>query len=337
MEMTISLIQMLSVNRNKKHDKTMKTIYFILISITVVLCGLTACTDSNDTWTVASSSPRFVLGTMQSRVTYPTVNYTHSVFEKGDVLGAFAIDENNNVVGTSNARYRVVTEEGSQTLEPELTQDAFPANTDYTYIFYYPFKEGTAYKSVTHMVEADQRTEALYERSDLLWDVAKGSSETNGILTVNVEMEHAMSHIILEVPTEMLYETEPCAQMLSVKSLVSGINLLTESSDNPTGSMGETVLSQNIYMWWFTEADIDGKQMYVYRAVIPAQTIANGTEMFSIQTGENEFKTYTASFSNNQIEFKTGKYYRFTVTETGLRFRGLIEDLENGGDYYYEY
>lgn len=317
----------------------MKTIYFILIiSITVVLCGLTACTDSNDTWTVASSSPRFVLGTMQSRVTYPTDDYTHSVFEEGDVLGAFAIDENNSVVGTSNARYRVVgTEEGSQTLEPELTQDAFPANTDYTYIFYYPFKEGTAYNSVTHMVEADQRTEALYERSDLLWGVAKGSSVTNGILTVNVEMAHAMSHIILEVPAEMLYETEPWAQMLFIKSLVSGINLFTESSDNPTGSMGETVLSQNIYMWRFTEADIDGEQMYVYRAVIPAQTIANGTEMFSIQTDEDYFKTYKAAFSNGEIAFQPGKYYRFTVTETGLRFRGLIEDLENGGDYYYEY
>ena len=275
---------------------------------------------------------------MQSRVTYPTDDYTHSVFEEGDVLGAFAIDENNSVVGTSNARYRVVgTEEGSQTLEPELTQDAFPANTDYTYIFYYPFKEGTAYNSVTHMVEADQRTEALYERSDLLWGVAKGSSVTNGILTVNVEMAHAMSHIILEVPAEMLYETEPWAQMLFIKSLVSGINLFTESSDNPTGSMGETVLSQNIYMWRFTEADIDGEQMYVYRAVIPAQTIANGTEMFSIQTDEDYFKTYKAAFSNGEIAFQPGKYYRFTVTETGLRFRGLIEDLENGGDYYYEY
>ena len=61
--------------------------------------------------------------------------------------------------------------------------------------------------------------------------------------------------------------------------------------------------------------------------------------MFRIQ-GKDKELTYNAEFTSgnaNGISFKPGKYYRFTVTETGLRFAGLIEDLKDGGDHYYEY
>lgn len=322
----------------------------------MALCTLIACTDSTDPLPAPAAQPRFVLTQpAQTKVTYPT-DYVQSVFEEGDVLGAFAVDASGTVVTGSrpNARY-LATESpsgGTMTLEPELPQDAFPASTDYTYIFYYPYREGTVYNNVTHLVEADQRaqtwtdsegkvhtTHARYEQSDLLWYTGKGTG-TNEALTVNVEMDHAMASIILEVPTEMMYDTaEPWAQILGIKSLVAGINLLTESSDNPTGNI-ETVLNQDIYMWRFATQEIEGKKMHVFRAAIPAQTIGNGTEMFRIQTDENEHKTYKASFTSggaNGISFRPGRYYRFTVTETGLRFAGLIEDLEDGGDYYYEY
>lgn len=326
--------------------------FTILSLIAAALSTQTACTDQTESLPALTGTPRFVLHSTNaySRVSYPTNDYTHSAFEEGDIVGAFVLDGNNVVPGTTaNARYKIAgTAESSQTLEPELPQDAFPADASYTYIFYYPYKTGTIYSNVTHKVEADQRlqtwtdedeipheTHARYEQSDLLWDVAKGT-DNNGTLTVNVEMNHAMSSIILEVPTEMMYSEDPQAQILGIKSLVAGINLLTESSEKPTGNM-ETVLSQNINMWLFTTTIIDEKDMYVFRAVIPAQTISNGTNMFHIQTGENDYKTYTAQFTGTGITFIPGKYYRFTVTETGLRFRGLIEDLKNGGDYYYEY
>ena len=285
--------------------------------------------------------------TVQTRVAYPTDSYTQSLFEVGDVLGAFVLNGSNTTLPgeRSNARY-VVTQrqEGDPlTLEPELPQDAFPADAGYTYIFYYPYREGTDFRDVTHLVEADQRSQARYENSDLLWDAAQDTDITTGTdggLTVNVAMDHAMASIVLEVPTEMMHAGagQPWAQILNIKSLVAGINLLEESSENPTGNM-ETVLSQDIYMWLFDTKEIDGKQMHVYRASIPAQTIQNRTDMFRIQTGEgdNNHKTYKAEFTGGSISFKPGKYYRFTVTETGLRFAGLIEDLEDGGDHYYEY
>lgn len=326
-----------------------RSLYITLLLMPLLLPALTACTDGTDPLPAPAAHPRFVLQqTVQTRVAYPTDSYTQSLFEVGDVLGAFVLDNNNTLVtdARSNARY-VVTQEGSNlTLTPEFPQDAFPADAGYTYIFYYPYKEGTDFRDVTHLVEADQRSQARYENSDLLWDAAQGTDITTGTdggLTVNVVMDHAMASIVLEVPTDMMYAgAEPWAQILNIKSLVAGINLNVDSPDDLTGNYGyagETVFSQNIYMWLFDDKEIDGKQMHVYRAAIPAQTITNGTEMFRIQTGEgdNNYKTYNAEFTGGSISFKPGKYYRFTVTETGLRFAGLIEDLEDGGDHYYEY
>jgi len=325
-----------------------RSLYITLLLMPLLLPALTACTDGTDPLPAPAAHPRFVLQqTVQTRVTYPTDSYTQSLFEEGDVLGAFVLSGSNTTLPgeRSNARYVVTQrqEGGPLTLEPELPQDAFPADAGYTYIFYYPYKEGTEFDDVTHLVEADQRSQARYENSDLLWNAAQGTG-TNDNLTVNVAMDHAMASIVLEVPTEMMYAGagQPWAQILDIKSLVAGINLNVDSPDDLTGNYGyagETVFSQNIYMWQFRTTEIDDKQMHVYRAAIPAQTIQNGTEMFRIQTGEgdNNHKTYKAEFTGGSISFLPGKYYRFTVTETGLRFAGLIEDLEDGGDHYYEY
>ena len=312
----------------------------------LLLPALTACTDGTDPLPAPAAHPRFVLQqTVQTRVTYPTDSYTQSLFEGGEVLGAFVLSGSNTTLPgeRSNARYVVTQrqEGGPLTLEPELPQDAFPADAGYTYIFYYPYKEGTEFDDVTHLVEADQRSQARYENSDLLWDVATVTPGTNNAPTVEVAMDHAMANIVLEVPQEMMHTDagQPWAQILNIKSLVAGINLNVDSPDDLTGNYGyagETVFSQNIYMWMFGDKEIDGKQMHVYRAAIPAQTIQNEIPMFRIQ-GKDKELTYKAEFTGGSISFKPGKYYRFTVTETGLRFAGLIEDLEDGGDHYYEY
>ena len=340
-----------------------RSLYITLLLMPLLLPALTACTDGTAPLPAPAAHPRFVLQqTVQTRVTYPTDSNTQSQFEEGDVLGAFVLDETDGLIAGSrpNSRYRLTGQSDGVDgliLEPETEQDAFPADARYTYIFYYPYKEGTEFDDVTHLVEADQRaqtwtdadgqvqtTHARYENSDLLWDAAQGTDITTGTdggLTVNVAMDHAMASIVLEVPTDMMYAGagQPWAQILNIKSLVAGINLNVDSPDDLTGNYGyagETVFSQNIYMWLFDTKEIDGKQMHVYRAAIPAQTIANNKKMFRIQ-GKDKELTYNAEFTGGSISLLPGKYYRFTVTETGLRFAGLIEDLEDGGDHYYEY
>ena len=305
----------------------------------LLLPALTACTDGTDPLPAPAAHPRFVLQqTVQTRVTYPTDSYTQSLFEEGDVLGAFVLSGSNTTLPgeRSNARYVVTQrqEGGPLTLEPELPQDAFPADAGYTYIFYYPYREGTNFRDVTHLVEADQRSQARYENSDLLWDAAQGRG-INDNLTVNVAMDHAMASIVLEVPTEMMAtdaenNVTGTATLKNVFRRISRIQLQTEKPEHGVLTLGNS----SITMQHFDSRKEDS--MEIFRAVIPPQTYSNGLEMFTIETPDGE-KTYTSAFSNAPLTFESKKYYLFTVTETGLRFRGIIDNLTDEGDYYYEY
>ena len=316
-----------------------RSLYITLLLMPLLLPALTACTDGTDPLPAPAAHPRFVLQqTVQTRVAYPTDSYTQSLFEVGDVLGAFVLSGSNTTLPgeRSNARY-VVTQrqEGDPlTLEPELPQDAFPADAGYTYIFYYPYKEGTDFRDVTHLVEADQRSQARYENSDLLWDAAQGTG-TNDNLTVNVAMNHAMASIVLEVPTEMMAtdaenNVTGTATLKNVFRRISIIQLQTEKPEHGVLTLGNS----SITMQHFDSRKEDS--MEIFRAVIPPQTYSNGLEMFAIETPDGE-KTYTSAFSNAPLTFESKKYYLFTVTETGLRFRGIIDNLTDEGDYYYEY
>ena len=326
-----------------------------LFSLLTLFLVSTSCTDELATATgrtTDNQTPRFVVSTNspQTRVIYGSI--TQSTFEEGDVLGAFVLDQGGNIVINSSAnitysniQYRVVgnASDGTQTLEPVLSQDALPYGDDtYRYIFYYPFREGTTYNNVTHTVQTDQTTSRLYELSDLLWDYIpySGTSTPEGTApTVEVAMDHAMSNIVLEVPHEMMPDKAPHAWMLNVKIMVSGISLAVEKLSDLEGTYGtaETVNAETIDMWRFGTRTLDNQAMWQFRIAIPAQEFENNTEMFSIQTEDGKTATYTAQFSGGNLTFLPGRYYLFTVTETGLRFRGLIDDLEDGGDYYYEY
>ncbi|MCL1615832.1 fimbrillin family protein [Bacteroides sp. ET71] len=324
-----------------------------LFSLLTLFLVSTSCTDELATATgrtTDNQTPRFVIraNSPQTRVSYGSI--TQSTFEKGDVLGAFVLDQDDNIVINSSAnitysniQYRVTgSEDGAQTLQPVLAQDTLPYGVGtYRYIFYYPFREGTTYNNVTHTVQTDQTTPHLYELSDLLWDVAHPSSTagTDAQPVVNVKMDHAMSNIVLEVPQEMMSAEASLAWMLNIKIMVSGISLAAQSLSDLEGTYGiaETVNAETIDMWRFGTRTLDNQEMAQFRIAIPAQEFRNGTAMFRIQTKEGEMATYTANFTGNGVSFEPGKYYLFTVTETGLRFRGLIKDLKDGGDYYYEY
>lgn len=268
---------------------------------------------------------------------------------------------------TENARYRVV--EGSYTcsdgtvyghsLQPEVPMDTFPANQ--RYVFYYPYKAGADIRNFSHTVVADQRREAAFESSDLLRARVNATTDESVVPTsiigtdkytgrqfIGVTMEHVMASVVLKVESDLVPEDSAAreAKLLGMYRTVSGIDLTHKLIKEEQGGAdyvyanGEEVDRGDITMW--NSQHLDGKdgKFEIFRAVFPAQTVEQNRDFLSfIFTGDSNAKVYKMNVNGSSpMVFEPGKYYLFTLTEDdGLRFRGIIDDLKDGGDYFYEY
>ena len=157
-----------------------------------------------------------------------------------------------------------------------------------------------------------------------------------------------MASVVLRVESQ-LAPTDAAgreAKLLNMYRTVSGVDLTRAlSKDEQTGAgyevaETETVDQGDITMWNSGQETVDGVTYEVFRAVFPAQRVEPGVAFLSfIFNGNSKAKVYKMNVNgSNPMVFEPGKYYLFTLTEDdGLRFRGIIDDLKDGGDYFYEY
>ena len=268
---------------------------------------------------------------------------------------------------TENARYRVVDgaytgsdgHEYTHALQPEVPMDAFPAHQ--RYVFYYPYKAKADIQDFSHTVVADQSCETAFESSDLLRARVNattdesvvpssiiGTDEATGRQLIGVTMEHVMASVVLRVESQ-LAPTDAAgreAKLLNMYRTVSGVDLTRAlSKDEQTGAgyevaEKETVDQGDITMWNSGQETVDNVTYEVFRAVFPAQRVEPGVAFLSfIFNGDTAAKTYKMTANgSNALVFEPGRYYMFTLAkDSGLRFNGIIDDLEDGGDYFYEY
>lgn len=348
------------------------------LAAVVALCGCT-----NDDGPSAGMRPTggaaFVVSGVvpQTRVSHD--GYVSSAMEPGDELGAFVVERTSEgdastlptygfVEGCKNVRYRVADGEytGSdgyvytQTLQPEVPSDTFPAHK--RYVFYYPYKAGVDdICDFSHTVVADQSRETAFETSDLLRARVNattdesvvpssiiGTDEATGRQLIGVTMEHVMASVVLRVESQLV-PTDAAgreAKLLNMYRTVSGVDLTRAlSKDEQTGAgyevaETETVDRGEITMWNSGQETVDGVTYEVFRAVFPAQRVEQGDAFLSfIFNGDTAAKTYKMTANgSNALAFEPGRYYMFTLAkDSGLRFNGIIDDLEDGGDYFYEY
>ena len=277
---------------------------------------------------------------------------------------------------TENARFRVVEgryqdSDGltyTHALQAEVPTDIFPANQ--RYVFYYPYKAGADIQHFSHTVVADQSRKTAFESSDLLRARVNGTAdesvvspsvigtdETTGQQLLGVKMEHVMASVVLKVESDLVPEEGREAKLLNMYLTVSGIDLTRalskDEQPDPEHAYetqeGEKVDPGNITMWnqgqeketETTDGGEEKEKVYeIFRAVFPAQTVEHDTRFLSfLFKGDKEPKIYWMNVNGNKdLAFEPGKYYLFTLTaKDGLRFRGIIKDLEDGGDYFYEY
>lgn len=250
-------------------------------------------------------------------------------------------------------------------LQPVIPTDVFPASQ--RYVFYYPYKEGAEVTSFSHTVLADQSTQGAYESSDLLRARVNATDDEsavdnsvigtgeNGSQLLAVNLAHCMASIVVKVAKDVLVDEEKSAPgeatLLNVYRSVSGIDLTrTMTKEEQEGNSeyatipGEKTQKGNVTMWLAQEPTYqqEGEEYFIYRAVVPAQKVENETGFLRLNFANNssggEDRVYSLGISSGGLDLEPAKYYLFTVTRhDGLRFRGLIEDLEEGGDHYYEY
>lgn len=325
--------------------------------------------------TAASRHAVFVVDGVDAKTRVAYSDYIGSEFDLGDELGACVVlrtgfDKNDKPLygfmdGFDNVRYKVVDADYTYTdknnvsitytraLAPVIPMDVFP--TEQRYVFYYPYKAGANVADFTHTVLADQSIKEAFETSDLLRARVNGTTDISVIASselykdagnqyLGVSMEHVMASIVLKVEKDLVDADKSKATLLNVYRSVSGIDLTRALSSNDQTNAdypklpGENTYIGNVKMWNTGEGTGSDAGYIIYRAVIPAQKIDNNVklELDFVDGGTKEYAISTVM--KDDVTFQPNNYYLFTVTKNdGLRFRGIIEDLEEGGDYYYEY
>lgn len=352
--------------KTRRNNHLLQTTAWLIASLMVCF----ACTDDElitaTNGTADNDVPAgyyFVLAdsnTPGTRVSYTDTQ--HSDFEDGDLLGIYAIDEAGNRVTTANgenvppnACYRVVTVKninGSTRQVLENVNEDMP--TGLRYVLYYPYDSNMTFErlsNLTFTVRYNQNAANVdnynglrhevtaYEASDLLWDVAQAADGQN---YVNIEMEHAMANIILNISEEYLQPSGEDVYNVFVtncQTRASGIDLRTTWADNEsfpdnditnwswkyTTSRNERITYQQVRMW---NTGLTSSGMLCFRAAIPAcQTIPAGTALFSIawtENGANSPKTFS---SKEALTLKPGKNYIFTVMKQADPDQPVIPDV----------
>lgn len=257
-----------------------------------------------------------------TRVTYAG-DGLHADFEKEDLVGCFALNDDLTAAKGDgfkpNACYRVsvhtniTTGEDRRFLSPVTDSDDLDKSKT-KYLFYYPYDpEITSLdqlKKYTHSVNTDQNDRDRYEASDLLWDICTPIAE---LKSVEVEMDHAMAQIIVEVESGLIKEgTVPT--LLNIPTTVSNLDLVKLDLDAMTSGLHEagayelSTAVDNVVMWEFGYAT-SGNLMF--RAAVPANhTISSGSKILSLENSDGNKVTYRLS---KGLSFEPGKNYRLTL------------------------
>ena len=260
-----------------------------------------------------------------TRVTYAG-DGLHADFEKEDLVGCFALNDDLTAAEGEgfkpNACYRVSVhtniKDGKDRRFLSPVTDSDDLNKSKTkYLFYYPYDpEITSLdqlKAYTHSVNTDQNDRDRYEASDLLWDICTPIAE---LKSVEVEMDHAMAQIIVEVESKLIKEgTVPT--LLNIPTTVSKLNLVKLNLDAMTSGLHEagayelSTAVDNVVMWEFGYAT-SGNLMF--RAAVPANhTISSGSKILSLENPDGNKVTYRLS---KGLSFEPGKTYLMTLVSS---------------------
>lgn len=292
--------------------KALNKIFIAAIAAT----AMTACNNELNEQLVSNNGGdvKFTMGiegTSASRVAMEDGSYQAS-FENENKVGVFVKE----VDSYSNLEY---------TFDGNVWNGAtikVPADKVYTYYAYYPYAESATSTAVATEVNADQETGGYLANDYLMANLTAEAGQAN----VDLQFTHALS--LVEVTLSGSNAAEDAVVTLSNMTTDAIMNL--EAS---TVTPGEK--KANVTMDKLTTS-------MKYRAIVPEQTVAQGTALMTIVS---KGRTYKVSYKASNVKFERGKYISLnvelgssssaedvTVTITSQGITNWVESDEVTGD-----
>ena len=218
-------------------------------------------------------------GTSASRVAMEDGSYQAS-FESTNAVGIFVKE----VDSYSNLEY---TYNGNAWTGATVN---VPADGVYTYYAYYPYASSATSTAIAAEVSADQETGGYLANDYLMADLTADPGQAN----VDLKFTHALS--LVEVTLSGPNAAEDAVVTLSNMTTDATINLETSVVTPGTKKANVTMDKLTTSM--------------KYRAIVPEQTVAQGTALMTIVS---KGRTYKVSYKASDVKFERGKYISLNV------------------------
>lgn len=218
-------------------------------------------------------------GTSASRVAMEDGSYQAS-FENENKVGVFVKE----VDSYSNLEY---TFDGNAWNGATIK---VPADKVYTYYAYYPYAESATSTAVATEVNADQETGGYLANDYLMANLTAEAGQAN----VDLQFTHALS--LVEVTLSGPNAAEDAVVTLSNMTTDATMNL--EASTVIPGEKKANVTMDKL------------ATSMKYRAIVPEQTVAQGTALMTIVS---KGRTYKVSYKASDVKFERGKYISLNV------------------------
>ena len=250
----------------------------------MALLAMTACNNelSEQLASNQGGDVKFTMGiegTSASRVAMEDGSYQAS-FESTNAVGIFVKE----VASYSNLEY---TYNGSAWTGATVN---VPADGVYTYYAYYPYAESATSTAIAAEVSADQETGGYLANDYLMANLTADAGQAN----VDLQFTHALS--LVEVTLSGPNAAEDAVVTLSNMTTDATINL--EADDVTPGEKKANVTMDKL------------AASMKYRAIVPEQTIAQGTALMTIVS---KGRTYKVSYKASDVKFERGKYISLNV------------------------
>lgn len=260
--------------------KTLNKVFIAAIAAT----AMTACNNELGEQFVSNNGGdvKFTMGiegTSASRVAMEDGSYQAS-FENENKVGVFVKE----VDSYSNLEY---TFDGNAWNGATIK---VPANKVYTYYAYYPYAESATSTAVTAEVNADQETGGYLANDYLMANLTAEAGQAN----VDLQFTHALS--LVEVTLSGPNAAEDAVVALSNMTTDATINLETSVVTPGTKKANVTMDKLTTSM--------------KYRAIVPEQTVAQGTSLMTIVS---KGRTYKVTYNASDVKFEKGKYISLNV------------------------